>query len=114
MLQSLEMEGPYQLSFDIIDRIVKKDSPGNFALGHFISENSFIQYIGRSDQNIRECLKNWVGFSMHFKFSYASDSQKAYEKECQNYHDFVGRDYYFKPHPKKPENTDYKCPVCKI
>ncbi len=49
-----------------------------------------------------------------FKFSYADSIQEAYEKECQNYHDFGGEEGYLrnKEHPAKPDRYEGTCPIC--
>jgi len=102
---SLEMSGPFEL---------KLKSPGNYALGYTRDLTFYVLYVGRSDDDVDNRIKSWVGKNpnyTHFMFSYAKSSRDAFEKECKNYHDFdVPQDN--KEHPKRPDGTDWKCPVC--
>ena len=42
-------------------------------------------------------------------------AKAAFEKECQNYHDFGGsKKLDNKIHPDRPKDKDYECPVCDI
>lgn len=114
-MPSLGMEGPYELTTDMIDECVTRKSCGNYALG-VVSNSSFsVRYVGRSDDDLNARLKSWVAKSSrysHFKFSYASSPKEAFEKECRNYHDFDSGKLDNEKHPERPDNTDWKCPVC--
>ena len=117
-MASLDMYGPYELTIKKIDEVVTKTSPGNYALGNASDSRFHVRCVGRSDENINNRLKSWVGVNNkyeHFKFSYATSSNAAFEKECKNYHDF-GEDEKLdnKEHPKRPDNTKWKCPICDI
>ena len=97
----------------ITDEITKK-SPGNYAIG-YVSEDGFVvRYVGRSDSDISDRVKDYIqkrnSKFNKFKFSYAASSKEAYEKECRNYHDF--NPPLNDIHPRKPDGTKYKCPVC--
>lgn len=109
----LVMRGPFDLVDSEIDSEVTKSSPGNFAFG-FIKKNRFyVYYIGRSDTNLNDSLKKLIGEHKMFKFSYAKSPKEAFEKECIDFHEFGGlKKLYNKNHPKKPDGTDLKCPVC--
>lgn len=90
-MPSLGMKGPYKLDNDTIDAVVTQTSPGNYALGRKNDEGTFVVgYVGRSDSDVNDRLKSWVGNTKRplFKFSYASSPKAAFEKECENYHDF--------------------------
>ena len=117
-MASLNMEGAYVLTTQKIDDVVTRKSPGNYALGS-VSDSTFnVAYIGRSDTDVNNRLKLWVGTNnkyTHFKFSYATSPKAAFEKECMNYHDFGGSAKLDnKQHPERPDDTDWKCPMCKI
>ena len=72
------------------------------------------KYVGRSDDDVNGRLKDWAGKTKSplFKFSYADSVEEAFEKECNNYHDFnpLGNT----SHPARPEGKKWECPRCKI
>uniref|UniRef100_A0A7V3J9S8 GIY-YIG nuclease family protein n=1 Tax=candidate division CPR3 bacterium TaxID=2268181 RepID=A0A7V3J9S8_UNCC3 len=118
-MASLDMEGPYRLTTEKIDEAVTRASPGNYALGYIQDSTFCVCYVGRSDDNVNGRLKQWVGEKpnryTHFKFSYATSPKAAFEKECRNYHDFGGSaELDNEYHPKRPEGTNWKCPICNI
>lgn len=107
------MEGPYKLNEAIIDMKVTRKSPGNYALGRKDDQGKFlVGYVGRSDDDVKERLKGWVGKTRRplFKFSFATSAKAAFKKECNNYHDFDP--YGNTSHPAQPEGTNWKCPRC--
>lgn len=124
---SLNMIGPYDFNINSIDANVSEISGGNFALG-FVDKNSdnfHVSYIGRSDSNIRDKLKKQLSETKNkaskfdtknisFKYSYASSPKEAFEKACYNYHNFANsKKISNNVHPVKPDNEDWKCPICK-
>jgi hypothetical protein len=115
-MASLGMDGPYKLSQGEIERNVTKISPGNYALGHISDSTFIVNYVGRSDDDVRERLKDWLGSKYSdFKFSYATSPKAAFEKECRNYHDFGGSEKLDNDkHPQRPSGSGWKCPVCSI
>lgn len=86
------MNGPHELSNNQIDKVVKKGSIGNYALGYSKNSSFYVKYVGRSDDDLNSRLKKWVGKYDQFKFSYANSPQGAYEKELRNFNDFGGID----------------------
>lgn len=111
------MKGSFVLSSAEIDKRVTQAKCGNYALGYVNDEETFIvQYVGRSDENLGSRLKAWVdkGFSK-FKYSYATSPKAAFEKECNNFHDFGGTDkLQNKVHPDRPNGSNWKCARCDI
>ena len=117
-MASLGMNGPYEFTSEKVDEIITKTSPGNYALGYMDGNTFIVRYVGRSDSDLNDRIKDHLGESREYKFfkySYASSPREAYEKECQNWHDFDGPNGKLKNsnHPDKPDDTNYKCPVCK-
>jgi len=112
------MQGPYTLKNDNIDEVITKTSAGNYALGDSDEKTFYVRYVGRADENVKVRLKSWVGKKdkyKEFKFSYATSPKAAFEKECQNYHDFGGSDKLDNDiHPDRPEGSGWKCPMCKV
>ncbi len=116
-MPSLGMTGPFSLDNGTIDAKVAKSRIGNYALGHVNSSDMFIvKYVGRSDACVNTRLKSHVGKHPKFKFSYASSQKEAFEKECNNYHDFGGPKGELENdiHPARPDGTNWKCPRCSI
>lgn len=116
-MASLRMQGPYVLSSAKINEVVTKTLPGNYALGYTKDNGTFIvQYVGRSDTNLNQELRSKLGNSYKkFKYSYATSPKAAFEKECQNYHDFGASEKLSnRYHPDRPDDTNWKCPVCSI
>jgi len=115
-MASLEMLGAYDFTSSEIDRVVTKTSPGNYALGREDEKHFYVNYVGRSDEDINQELKARLTLNYSkFKYSYATSAKAAFEKECRNYHDFGGSEKLDnKIHPDRPNETNWKCPVCSI
>lgn len=122
-MASLNMGISYDLTYDEIDRLVAEGRKGNYAFGYLDERGVFIvRYVGRSDTDLRERIKHGITDMEtdptcryeRFKFSYAETDKEAYEKECQNYHDFGGPEGFLvnKKHPDKPEGYTGICPIC--
>lgn len=113
-MPSLNMNGPYVFTREEIDKQVTRTNCGNYALGKLCDDGKtfFVQYIGRADSDVNNRLKQHLGEPYtHFKYSYATSSKDAFEKECENYHDFPNVSN--KIHPDRPSNSkDWKCPRC--
>lgn len=111
------LEGPYHLSLERIDEVVTETSPGVYVLEREKDPNSFIMnYVGRSDDDVNDRLKDWVDESGYkrFKFAYFGSPKAAFEKECKIYHDFSGPNGKLdnEKHPQRPEGTNWQCPRC--
>jgi hypothetical protein len=114
-MASLGMNGPYNLNNGAIEANVTKKSPGNYALGRKNEEGTFlVAYVGRSDSDVRERLKSWIGKTTKplFKFCYSTSAKTAFEKECENYHDFNPPENDV--HPDRPDGSNWECPRCDI
>lgn len=117
-MASLNMDGPYVLVPDKIDEVITSKTSGNFALGYIVETDFIVLYVYRSDDDLNAELKNWVyrmSNCLFFKFSRAKSAQEAFEKECDNYHDFgSSTNLKNEEHPKRAEGTLWKCPHCVI
>ena len=118
-MASLDMKGPYRLTREKVDEIITMTSPGNYALGYVRDDTFFVYYIGRSDDDVNERVKQWVGekpnIYTHFKFSYATSTKAAFDKECKNYHDFGGSEKLDNEyHPQRPYGKNWICLYCSI
>jgi hypothetical protein len=105
------MDGPYKLTENSINSYVA-ETIGNYALGNTENNQFTVLYVGRSDNNLNQRLKDHLSEGyLEFKFSTATNVIAAYRKECKNYHDFKPRDN--KIHPDKPDGLELlSCPVC--
>jgi len=113
LVKTLNMIGPIQLTDEKIDQFICGRSPGNYALGIVKGHAFIVKYIGRSDVDINGALKSWIGHYSYFKWSYASSEKSAYDKECQNFHDFGETDALDNTqHPEKSEGVDWSCLIC--
>jgi hypothetical protein len=114
-MTTLSMIGPLKLNSENVDKLIKAHSPGNFALGYIEGKAFIVKYIGRSDFDLNQKLKDCIGKYSHFKWSYASSPKEAFIKECQNYHDFGGYDELDNDtHPVKPGGAYIMCEYCGI
>lgn len=107
------MWGPYPLTQEDLDLRIPEGKIGNYAYGHINENGAFVvQYVGRSDSDLKTRMPHGIGFYELYKFSLAASVKEAFEKECCNYHDFGGSTKLDnKIHPDKPEGKDYECPV---
>lgn len=104
------LKGPFKLSKDEINRVVKGIGPGAYALGSLNSnELLIVKRIGRSDSDLNKRLHSYVGKYTYFKCDFFPSKKAAFEKECNLYHDFNPPDN--KIHPDRPDDTSYSCPV---
>jgi hypothetical protein len=107
------LRGPYNLTFDGIASAVTRQSAGVYVLGHTTDEGKFrIQYIGRSDTDVRETLRGYIGSNTSFKYGYYPTSKEAFLKECDLYHDFSPPGN--KIHPDRPKGSSLECPRCRF
>jgi hypothetical protein len=74
---SLEMSGSYPLDDASIDEIVRRTSPGNYALGYMDGATFTVFYVGRSDSDLRSRLHEWVGRPSRFE-RYAPPTRAAW------------------------------------
>ena len=116
-MASLNMIGPFELTTEKVNEVVKETKPGNYGLG-FQDEKDWkfgVQLIGRADADLKAELLTQVGKAQYsrFMYSYADTAKTAFEKECWNYHNFGGKKYLAnQSHPQKPAGAaDCKCPV---
>lgn len=113
-MPSSGLHGPYALTTEIIDDIVRGVGAGAYILTREQVEPSFtVNYVGRSDDDLNTRLKDWVGTKYtHFKYGFLPSSKDAFLKECQLFHDFGGlAKLDNKAHPARPKGTNFDCPV---
>lgn len=98
---------------ETIDELVDEDRIGNYALGYERENGNFVpKYVGRSDTDLHSELVQRLSTHSEqtkFKFRYANSVEVAYERECNNYHDFQDQ-LENAIHPATPEGMDLECP----
>ena len=113
------LKGSYTLDNETIDKVVTRTSPGAYALGYVKDNMFYVCYVGRSDTDINDRLKQHVGEKpkySKFKFDYFGSPKAAFEKECNLWHDFGGPEGSLdnKSHPDRPDGSNWKCPRCDV
>jgi hypothetical protein len=113
----IDMTGPYPLTEEDIDSRFQ-EKIGNYALGVAAKNIMAVKYVGRSDTNLNQRLKDHLGEEGYnaFEFAYTGNPELAYRKECRDFHAFVDRGFILdnKIHPDKPKGASLTlvCPVC--
>ena len=111
-MASSGLRGSFPLTKNSINENVTRLSPGAYALGRSGNGKFYINYVGRSDSDVKGRLHDHVGTCSHFKYEYYTSSKAAFGKECRLYHDF--NPSANKIHPDRPAGSGWKCPVCDI
>ena len=105
------LRGPFVLNRRGVDNEVTTISAGAYALGDSKEDGFHIKYVGRADDDVASRLRDHIPEPyQNFKYEYYPSAKAAFEKECRLYHDFNPADNQI--HPARPQNTNYKCPVC--
>lgn len=105
------LTGPLPLTYDAVQRAVRERSPGVFAIGHVDADDCFyVERIGRSDYDLRDRLRNFIGTASHFKYIEMASAEQAFAKQCLLFHDFKPPANQF--HPEPPVDSDRDCPRC--
>jgi len=111
-------ESPIELTTENIDKHVDEKRIGNYGLGYPNPDDPrwlYVQYVGRSDTDLRKRLKDHVGNYKHFKFCYLGSALDAWHYECQNYHDFPKSKTDNDIHPARPKGytkENHPCNHC--
>lgn len=110
------LKGPFKLTSTEVDKNVRTNSMGAYALGRSQNGTFFIDYVGRSDSDLHGRLKQHIEKYTEFKFDYFPSTKSAFEKECNLWHDFDGPKNSLdnKVHPDRPNGSGWQCPCCKI
>lgn len=103
--------GPYELSFDTIDKQLPSQACGVFAVGYVDVSNTFrIERVGRDDVNLAELMRSLIGSSGRFKYAICANSKQAFEAECEIFHRFRPPGNFI--HPVRPSGSRWRCPIC--
>jgi hypothetical protein len=113
MLSELGMTEVLPLDEETIKTKIEAGRIGNYALGRLGPKGTFLpKKIGRSEEDLQADLLHWAGYARytHFAYLYVPTVKRAYEKECNNYHDLLPYLDKNPPHPTPPEGSGFKCP----
>lgn len=113
MSSNANLEGPYRLTVEGISAIERGTSPGVFALGYIGRDAAFyINYVGRSDHDLKSRLREFIGSDSSFKFGITASPEEAFRRECELFHSF--RPPANRVHPGRTANTNWVCPKCSL
>lgn len=94
-----------------IDAVVLGVGSGAYALGEVASNGNFVvNYVGRSDEDLNDRLKDHVGKYQAFKYGFFQNAEAAYRRECAMYHDFSPPGNSV--HPARPKGSWLTCHIC--
>lgn len=106
------LQGPFQLSTDIVNDEVVEGRSGAYALGYIDNLGRFcITFVGSSPVDLNARLKEHIGTAQYFKFRHLPTDRIAFEKECELFHDFRPGGNFL--HPMRPDGSDWTCPRCR-
>lgn len=107
--------GPFALDCTSIDRYVGNNI-GTYALGATTERGEFVvRYVGRSDSNVNQQLKSWIGRYEKFEYRHYLSARAAFEKECRLFHDLGGSARLDNSgHPARPDGAAWTCPHCAV
>ena len=74
-------------------------------------ERFCVDYVGRSDTDVKLRLRNFSGSGSLFKYGYFATSEAAFQNECELFH-VISPPRTF-AHPGRPKGTR-ECPCCRI
>jgi hypothetical protein len=106
----------YPLDVKNIDLAVTKKSAGVYALGTESQDGKtfLVRYVGRSNDDVNRRLKDHVEKYYRFMYQYCVLPKDAFESECHLYHDFGETKLDNEIHPRRPDNSGWKCPRCEV
>lgn len=107
------MEGPFELQRAKLDGLVTRTAPGTFILA---SEREGVEYVGRSDDDVKAGIAEWLGEYEFFQFEYAETAEAAFERECDVWHRYGGPLGKLDnlDHPARPAGAAWLCPRCSV
>lgn len=107
----VRLTGPFELTFDFVERVIPSGQGGVFALGQVDAAGTFrVQRVGRSESDLRGGLKALIGCENQFKFALTGSVREAFEYECELFHRLRPPSSII--HPTRSPGTDWKCHLC--
>ena len=110
-MATMNLCGPYRLTYEQVNSVVRPGTPGVFALGYGQGRDVFyVNYIGRSDNDVRTRLLDFIGSDSLFKFREIGSAKDAFLRECELFHAFSPPGNRL--HPSRPALSGWRCPHC--
>lgn len=114
------MDGPHKFDKSVINRLNISNRAGHYLLCDKDPSTGeyFVQYVGRSDSELRNRLYNHELMRKYnyFYYEYSTSPLDAYKNECINYHNFGGseelEDNENHPASPKSDHITRACPIC--
>jgi len=108
-----KLDGPYQLSYDIVTTFLRSGRRGVYALGERKSADRFlICYVGASYSDLRSDLLDRIGTASMFKLQFAHRADEVFLRHCELFHRFQPNGNFV--HPERPAGSGATCPYCSI
>lgn len=105
------LNGPYDLTYDTLTKVLPKAGGGVFALGYVDSASRFrVQRVGRDPNSLRRYLSSLIGSGNQFKYRITMTEREAFEIECQLFHELRPPSNF--SHPDRPMGSGWRCPHC--
>ena len=109
---SVDLDGPYGLTFDGIAGSVVHRRCGVYALGFVDRTGVFrVERVGRDEVDIRAGLEKLIGTTNYFKVATARSGLEAFLIECELYHRFRPTGNFI--HPVRAQCSVWMCPYCR-
>ena len=112
------MEGPFQLADSVINAVINNTGPAVFLLRRIEETPKYAHYrafIGRTDGNLADTLKQWLGSDYRvFSFQYVESTDAAFRQQCTMWHQLEGPAGKLdnEQHPEPNGGQVIRCPVC--
>ena len=112
------MEGPFQLADSVINAVINNTGPAVFLLRRIEETPKYAHYrafIGRTDGNLADTLKQWLGSDYRvFSFQYVESTDAAFRQQCAIWHQLEGPAGKLdnEQHPEPNDGQVIRCPVC--
>lgn len=104
------LNGPFDLSFDCLEKVVPAGRGGVFSLGYMEGNRFRVQRVGRVGSDLRGFLKGLIGSGNQFKYQLTRCEKEAFELECLLFHKFKPPSNF--NHPVRPAESQWRCPHC--
>jgi hypothetical protein len=98
------------------DDLSAVDPNREFGVYILTNGNNMVDYVGRSDTNLKRRLRGTIAAQpgcKYYWFSYETSMRNAYLKECRLYHKYRLDDPeigYNQMHPGVPTDANWRCP----
>ena len=102
----------YELDAEVIKNVVGRRRVGVYFLGQQLNDELCVQYVGRSDTDLKRRLLQHARAGQYPRFAVCPTKTiwDAYRLECREWHRFAH--LFNRIHPDSPKILPYLCPYC--